>query len=129
MSEEQSAGKPRFGNTTRGMFWAVVSGLLFVGVTGTVRHLGSDMNAIQSAFIRYVFGTLLFLPLYWQLLQRSPPILPLLAQTTSYPMAFHLPRPILASNTLTWNKADRRLVLVTTLPNTDSSVSSPTLPT
>lgn len=52
------------------MFWAIVSGILFVGVTGTVRHLGSDMNAIQSAFIRYVFGTALFLPLYWQLFAR-----------------------------------------------------------
>ena len=28
------------------------------------------MNATQSAFIRYVFGTLLFAPLYWQLLRQ-----------------------------------------------------------
>ena len=27
------------------------------------------MNAVQSAFIRYLFGTLLFAPLYWQLLR------------------------------------------------------------
>ncbi|MEM7405218.1 MAG: DMT family transporter [Pseudomonadota bacterium] len=53
----------------KGIFWSLVAGVLFVGVTGIVRHLGSDMNAVQSAFIRYVFGTLLFLPLYLQLMR------------------------------------------------------------
>lgn len=48
----------------------MVAGALFVGVTGIVRHLGSDMNAVQSAFIRYVFGTLLFVPIYLDLLKR-----------------------------------------------------------
>ena len=45
----------------------VLTGVLFVAVTGIVRYLGSDMNAVQSAFIRYGFGTLLFIPLYWRL--------------------------------------------------------------
>ena len=48
-----------------------LSGLLFVAVTGTVRHLGSDMSSIQAAFIRYAFGTVLILPLMVHL-YRSP---------------------------------------------------------
>jgi len=41
----------------------VLAGLLFVAVTGIVRHLGSDLPAVQAAFIRYVIGTLMILPL------------------------------------------------------------------
>ena len=37
----------------------LLTGLLFVGVTVIVRYLGTDMNPIQSAFIRYAFGTAL----------------------------------------------------------------------
>ncbi|MEM7207307.1 MAG: DMT family transporter [Pseudomonadota bacterium] len=40
----------------------LLTGLLFVAVTGIVRHLGSELPAVQAAFIRYVFGTLLILP-------------------------------------------------------------------
>ncbi len=40
-----------------------LSGLLFVGVTGIVRHLGSDIPPIQASFIRYVFGLILLVPL------------------------------------------------------------------
>jgi drug/metabolite transporter (DMT)-like permease len=36
---------------------------LYVAVTGIVRHLGTDMNPIQAAFIRYVFGVVLLAPL------------------------------------------------------------------
>jgi drug/metabolite transporter (DMT)-like permease len=57
-------------NLSRGIFWSLIAGVLFVGVTATVRALGSDMNAVQSAFIRYVMGTALFLPMYWQLFRR-----------------------------------------------------------
>lgn len=45
----------------------ILTGLLFAAVTGTVRHLGSDMNAVQGAFIRYAFGALLVLPVLWRL--------------------------------------------------------------
>ena len=41
-----------------------------MGVTAFVRHLGSDMNAVQAACIRYAFGTALFLPLYIKLIAR-----------------------------------------------------------
>ena len=40
----------------------VISGLCFVAVTGVVRHLGSDMNPIQAAFVRYAIGVALLLP-------------------------------------------------------------------
>ncbi|MCP5149573.1 MAG: DMT family transporter [Ectothiorhodospiraceae bacterium] len=41
----------------------VTTGVLFVGVTGVVRYLGTDMSAVQAAFLRYLFGTLMMLPL------------------------------------------------------------------
>ena len=39
------------------------SGLLFVGVTVIVRHLGTDMPAVEAALIRYVFGLIFLLPM------------------------------------------------------------------
>ncbi|MEC8562769.1 MAG: DMT family transporter [Pseudomonadota bacterium] len=45
-----------------GIFWVVISSLCFVAVTGIVRHLGSDMNPIQAAFVRYAIGVALLLP-------------------------------------------------------------------
>ena len=41
----------------------LLTGILFVGVTVTVRYLGTSMNPVQAAFIRYCFGMLLILPL------------------------------------------------------------------
>lgn len=46
----------------RGTGWMVLTGLFFIGVTGIVRHLGTDMNPIQAAFIRYGFGLMLMVP-------------------------------------------------------------------
>ena len=37
--------------------------MLFVGVTIAVRYLGTSMNPVQAAFIRYCFGIVLILPL------------------------------------------------------------------
>jgi drug/metabolite transporter (DMT)-like permease len=48
----------------RGIAWMLVTGLFFVAVTGIVRHLGSDMDAIQAAFIRYVFGLIMISPVF-----------------------------------------------------------------
>ncbi len=39
-----------------GVLWMLVSGLSFVGVTGVVRYLGTDLPAAQGAFIRFAFG-------------------------------------------------------------------------
>ena len=51
--------------TLKGIAWMVLTGFLFTGVTGIVRHLGSDMPAVEGAFIRYLIGTLLILPLLY----------------------------------------------------------------
>jgi|TARA_B110000261_G_scaffold24592_1_gene26561 drug/metabolite transporter (DMT)-like permease len=67
-----------------GIAWMLLTGLLFVSVTGIVRHLGSDMPAAQAAFIRYAFGTLLVLPIVYRLLKKSSYRLPSLAQYKLY---------------------------------------------
>ena len=40
-----------------GCLWMLAGGLLFVAVTILVRYLGSDMPAVQAAFIRYLIGS------------------------------------------------------------------------
>ena len=45
----------------------VLTGVLFIGVTGIVRHLGSDMNPMQAAFIRYAMGVLIMTPVLLRL--------------------------------------------------------------
>ncbi len=44
----------------------------FVAVTGVVRYLGSDIPAVQAAFIRYTVGCLLVLPMLLPLLKVRP---------------------------------------------------------
>lgn len=56
-----------------GIGWMLVSTGFFVCVTGIVRYLGSDLPAVEAAFIRYAFGTLIMLPLLLPLLRRRPP--------------------------------------------------------
>ena len=51
----------------KGIGWMLLSGLMFVAVTGIVRHLGTDMSPMQAAFIRYVFGLFLVIPLLLRL--------------------------------------------------------------
>jgi drug/metabolite transporter (DMT)-like permease len=45
-----------------GIAWMLLSGLCFVGVNGVVKHLGTDLPAAQSAFIRFAYGAVFFLP-------------------------------------------------------------------
>jgi len=54
-----------------GCLWMVAGGLLFVAVTVLVRHLGTDMPAVQAAFIRYLIGLVLVLPLMWRMRWRG----------------------------------------------------------
>ena len=42
----------------------VSGGLLFVAVAVMVRHLGSDLPAVEAAFIRYMFGLLILIPVF-----------------------------------------------------------------
>lgn len=49
-------------SSLHGILWMLASGLSFVGVTGIVRYLGTDIPAAQSAFIRFAWGALFLLP-------------------------------------------------------------------
>jgi drug/metabolite transporter (DMT)-like permease len=62
-----SSGPGTAAGNLRGIGWMVLTGLLFVGVTGVVRHLGTDMSAPQAAFIRYGFGFILLIPVFLRL--------------------------------------------------------------
>ena len=42
----------------------LASGFCFVAVTVIVRHLGSDLPAVEAAFLRYAFGLLLIFPVF-----------------------------------------------------------------
>ena len=46
--------------------WMLLTGLMFVAVTGIVRYVGSDVPAAEAAFIRYVIGLGLILPFMWR---------------------------------------------------------------
>ena len=50
-----------------GCLWMLAGGLLFVAVTILVRYLGTDMPAVQAAFIRYLIGVGLLLPWIWRM--------------------------------------------------------------
>ncbi len=45
-----------------GIFWMVVTGLLFICVTALVKHMGPRLPAAEAAFIRYGFGLVFLLP-------------------------------------------------------------------
>ena len=45
-----------------GILWMVLTTILFVGVTATVRYLEGEVPAPQAAFLRYAIGTILLIP-------------------------------------------------------------------
>jgi len=47
----------------RGIFWMVVTGALFVGVTALVKYLGTRIPAPEAAFLRYALGLVLLIPI------------------------------------------------------------------
>lgn len=61
MRETTDLGRP-----VEGVLWMLATGVAFVGVNGIVRHLGTDLPAAQSAFIRFAFGLLFLAPAIWQ---------------------------------------------------------------
>jgi drug/metabolite transporter (DMT)-like permease len=64
--------EPARERTLIGGGWMLVTTLLFVCVTGIVRHLGSDIPAAQAAFLRYGLGLLFILPAFAALLGAPP---------------------------------------------------------
>ncbi|VDC33182.1 DMT family transporter [Pseudogemmobacter humi] len=56
-----------------GMIWMLVSGLAMVGVNGVVKHVGTSLPAPQSAFIRFAFGAVFFLPMLLPILRAGYP--------------------------------------------------------
>ncbi len=47
-----------------GMGYLVLSGLIFATFSAIIRSLSSDLHAAETAFIRYLFGFLLVLPIF-----------------------------------------------------------------
>jgi drug/metabolite transporter (DMT)-like permease len=60
-------------DTLRGILWMVATTILFAGVNAVVRHVGSDLPASVSAFLRYLISTLVMLPLLIQMLRQERP--------------------------------------------------------
>lgn len=46
-----------------GIFWMLVTGFCFVGVTALVKVLGTDIPSTQAAFLRYLLGLVFLLPM------------------------------------------------------------------
>ena len=53
------------------MLWMLLSGLCFVGVTVSVRYVGTRIPAPEAAFIRYVVGTVFLAPILLQIVRRQ----------------------------------------------------------
>lgn len=51
------------GSPLMGIFWMVVTGIMFVAVTAIVKYVGSDLPAAQGAFLRYILGLVFFIPM------------------------------------------------------------------
>jgi len=47
-----------------GMVWMVVTGLCFVAVTASVKMVGTEVPAGQSAFLRYALGIVFLIPMF-----------------------------------------------------------------
>src|SRR5690606_6074787 len=56
-----------------GILWMLATGMAFVVVTGTVRYLGTDLPAAQSAFIRFLYGLAFLAPALVPALRRGLP--------------------------------------------------------
>jgi len=63
MSAEQDTRPEASARPGWGIFWMVVTGILFVGVTALVKVLGTRMPAPQAAFLRYAMGLVFILPM------------------------------------------------------------------
>lgn len=46
-----------------GVFWMIITGLCFVAVTATVKHMDGSLPAAQFAFLRYFLGLVFVIPM------------------------------------------------------------------
>ena len=58
-------------STIIGIFWMIMTSFFFVGVFVTVKYIGNDVPASQSAFLRYLFGTLILIPIILKSLKKT----------------------------------------------------------
>lgn len=58
---------PQNDSPLAGVFWMLLTGFLFVGVTILVKMNGTHLPAAQSGFIRYLIGIVLLLPMFARL--------------------------------------------------------------
>ena len=49
--------------TVVGLSWVVLAGINFVGFVVLIKNVGSELPPFQAAFIRYLFGIVVLLPL------------------------------------------------------------------
>ncbi|WHZ33838.1 MULTISPECIES: DMT family transporter [unclassified Sagittula] len=54
-----------------GIFWMVVTGLCFVGVTALVKALGDRIPAVEAAFLRFLLGLVFLAPMWRDLHQAT----------------------------------------------------------
>ncbi len=57
--------------TARGILWMLATGFCFLAVTVSVRYIGPRIPAAEAAFIRYLAGTLMLLPIFLRLYRGS----------------------------------------------------------
>jgi len=55
-----------------GVFWMVVTGICFLGVTALVKFMGTRIPAAEAAFLRYALGLVLLLPMLKDFSQNLP---------------------------------------------------------
>lgn len=50
-----------------GVVWMLITGVMFVAVTATVKHLGDRVPAAEAAFLRYLLGLVFLIPMIRQI--------------------------------------------------------------
>jgi len=55
-----------------GVFWMIVTGICFLGVTALVKFMGTRIPAAEAAFLRYALGLVLLMPMLKDFSQNLP---------------------------------------------------------
>ena len=55
-----------------GIFWMILTGICFLGVTALVKFMGTRIPAAEAAFLRYALGLVLLLPMLKDFSQNLP---------------------------------------------------------